>query len=61
MSERPRCKTTRKFGVIAATDSLPSRIVRAVCDRPDHDSPKHRGRLLVGNEIVGVIEWEQPI
>lgn len=59
MSDRKRCPTTHKLGILPETSVNARKVIRSVCDRPEgHTSKTHRGRLLFGNDIVGLLEWE---
>ncbi len=61
VSDRPRCKTTTKVATVPPISSGPARVIRAVCDRPIGHPRDHRGRLIFGNEIIGIYEWEGDI
>jgi len=58
MSERRRCVEIVYLGLIDEKRGRVARPLRAICDRPiGHGGPKHKGRLAVGQETYGIVEW----
>lgn len=58
MTERRRCHSAVYVGQLDLKDGCPTKALRAICDRPiGHSGSSHKGRLLVGSDVWGIVEW----
>ena len=54
--------TNVNVGALDMRDGRSTQTMRVICDRPlHHDGITHRGRLLIGVTVWGIVTWREPV